>query len=1017
MDTEVAYYSIHVDSDPLLAEPPRPRRRSTQRLKPSPERPVHVPAEDPPAAAPAKEQRKKRSDPLLDSTFDRYRIVSPLGKGGYGRVYKAWDPQLERHVAIKVLSRRDRKAYQRFAREITTTARLNHPHIVGIHDSGACAGRPYLVMELVEGECAWELGQSDAAPGPREAARMMADVAHAIQHAHEHGVLHRDIKPANLLITPEGHAYVLDFGLARHTTHGRLTQTGAVLGTPLFMAPEQSRGSDKISERSDVYGLAATFYFMLTGRPPHIAESVDELLDCLLNAPEPPSAHVPGISPELDAIVLRGLETSPERRYPSARAFAEALEAFLEVSQTHEASIVRGTSLALSPLHLVAGLAAALVAGLVLGLLFAGDSEASRLTPVASTAAGVRAARTVLPGETARAAAAQRAGYDEVRTLFEQAQAEASPATRDLLRRELAELALRRNRPHDALTLLADAQTPEDLAWKAYAGIAARDPEAIRATLTALSEHPDPAARTYATALAASDRQLGGYAALLCLRRTPGWWPAELLLAESVLRTSASQARTILAPVLEAHPDHVAALVLDARCLVRLQRRREALGALESARALAAPNLEPRALLLEGALALSFGKDPLDVAADFARARASGLDDPRLHLWWGTALLLGGDSRAADSHLSKARALEAPQILAELTQVELDPRTFRSLDRALQLIPAFNPEPPDASTRAALERGLEELPERAREPLLRARVVAAAGASSQDLLEACAAARSAKPGDPRVALEVARLLVRRDVYAEAERALENLRGQGAAGVEAERLQAELLWRQGREVAALHALGDLATRSSGPASRWARALTAYLRGELSEARAEAKEALGLDSSDAPSQLLLALVDAARGDALLALASASQVFAAQGYSDSLLAAVVVSAGSCAGAQSDAGEHLAGLSPRLNRILRGGSGAFARVEASRVALGSPGAQALAGSWLAEALRSEPGRGQIHLLQGAQLLPRAGEAQVLAVWSRAREVDPELRLPAAYARQFAERFGNVTPLESIFQ
>jgi len=993
VDTEVAYYSIHVDGSE-----DQPAREPTRTL----ERQVKT--------------KKRKTDPLLGTAFDRYRIISPLGKGGYGRVYKAWDPQLERHVALKVLQRRDKKAYQRFAREITTTARLNHPHIVGIHDSGACAGRPYLVMELVDGKSAWELFQEEDAPGPQATVQMMIDVARALQHAHEHGVLHRDIKPANLLVTPDGHAYVLDFGLARHTTHGRLTQTGAVLGTPLFMAPEQSRGSQRISERSDIYGLAATLYFMLTGRPPHIADSVDELLDCLLHEPEPPSVHAPGIAPELDAIVLRGLQVKPERRYPHAAAFAQALESFvanrdeLATADPAPGGQPRWTLLG-------AGLAGAMLVGLLLGLALGGGEAPPARTPVTMTAAALTANAAPAPGESARIAAAQRASYDQVSALFEQAQATASPATRDRLLRERAQFALRRNRPSDALRLLGDATTTEDLAWKAYAALVARDKAAIRSSFTALTNSGDPRARHFARALGSKDRQLAGYASLVSLRLWPTWWPAELLLADATLRQDPAQAHAFLGELLERHPDHVQALILDARALVQLKRQREALKSLEIARALAMPNLDPHALLLEGALALSFGADPLDVAADFARARAAGLDDPRLHLWWGTALLLSGDTHAARSHLQKARPLKVRAVLNELSQVELEPAMFRALDRELRLLSSLKPREPGEELRHQLRAGLDELPEDAHGPLHEARLLAAGAAPRVELLAACTLAREAAPRDPRVALEAARLLVRRDIYDAAEDSLRAARELSAPRFEVARLEAELLWRSGREVAALRALKSLGGSNAGAASRWARALTAYLRDQPLEARREAKEALGLDSHDHASRLLLALVDAAHGDSLVALAAAARVRREQGYSDSLLAAVVASAGSHAVAGGDLGQNLAGLSPRLNTILRGSDGAFARVEASRIALASPDAQALAGSWLAEALRSEPSRGQIYLLQGARLLARGSADQVLDTWSRAREVDPELRLPASFARLYAQRFGDVSPLEQVFQ
>ena len=255
----------------------------------------------------------------------RYQILETVGKGGYGRVYKAWDPQLEREVAIKVLLRTDVNAYRRFAREIKVTARLRHPNIVAVYDSGAAHGLPYLVMDYVPGRSLWEMGKRLHELPPVEAARILCEVAQAIAHAHAQGILHRDIKPANVLVTPEGQAFVVDFGLARTEEMDRLTQTGAVLGTPLFMPLEQARARQQVDELCDVYALGATLYYALTGRPPHVAESLKELMAEMAGLPEAPSSLNPLVPAALDAVCLRALQPDRTRRTPSAAALADEL--------------------------------------------------------------------------------------------------------------------------------------------------------------------------------------------------------------------------------------------------------------------------------------------------------------------------------------------------------------------------------------------------------------------------------------------------------------------------------------------------------------------------------------------------------------------------------------------------------------------------------------------------------------------------------------------------------------------
>src|SRR5688572_2282677 len=209
----------------------------------------------------------------------RYELRESVGEGASALVYRAWDTKLGRIVAVKIL--RDVAALSeiarlRFLREGQATAGLLHPNVVSVYDVGEEGGRLYLVMEFVEGRTlAQDLARE---PGPlRERIVLLERAARGVAAAHEKGIVHRDLKPANILVTAAGEPKVGDFGLARLMDSSvELTRTGATLGTPLYMAPEQVEGKD-VTTRTDVYSLGAILYEVLTGRPPHTGDSVAEL--------------------------------------------------------------------------------------------------------------------------------------------------------------------------------------------------------------------------------------------------------------------------------------------------------------------------------------------------------------------------------------------------------------------------------------------------------------------------------------------------------------------------------------------------------------------------------------------------------------------------------------------------------------------------------------------------------------------------------------------------------------------
>jgi hypothetical protein len=283
---------------------------------------------------PAATQHEQVARPAPLPVIDGYEIGELLGRGGMGVVFLALHKKLKRPVALKIVvsgahAGADERA--RFRTESEAVARLNHPGIVQIYEVGDQAGCPYLALELVSGGSLAE--QLDGTPmPPRRAAELLLNLARAVQHAHEHGIVHRDLKPANVLLTETGVAKIADFGLAKllDVEQGQ-TQTGAVLGSPSYMAPEQAAGKVRaIGPATDVYALGAILYEMLTGRPPFVGESFLETLDQVRSHnPAPPQVLQPKVSGDLAVICMKCLEKNPAERYASAAALAHDLDLFL----------------------------------------------------------------------------------------------------------------------------------------------------------------------------------------------------------------------------------------------------------------------------------------------------------------------------------------------------------------------------------------------------------------------------------------------------------------------------------------------------------------------------------------------------------------------------------------------------------------------------------------------------------------------------------------------------------------
>ena len=280
--------------------------------------------------------------PTLPREFGDFTLMGELGRGGMGVVYRAQQKSLNRVVALKMI----REAHlastddgARFRAEAEAAARLHHPNIVTVYEVGTHEGQAYFCMEYVPGPT---LAQRIHAEGPlpnREAARIVAVIAQAVQHAHEQGVLHRDLKPSNILLSAESGTdstsglptpKVTDFGLAKQfDSVESLTRTGAVVGTPSYMSPEQAGSRKDLTPASDVYSLGAILYELLTGRPPfQTSHPLDTLLLVLEQDPIPPRDLNPSVDRDLELICLKCLQKPPELRYPSAGALAKDLEAY-----------------------------------------------------------------------------------------------------------------------------------------------------------------------------------------------------------------------------------------------------------------------------------------------------------------------------------------------------------------------------------------------------------------------------------------------------------------------------------------------------------------------------------------------------------------------------------------------------------------------------------------------------------------------------------------------------------------
>ncbi|MEU1982455.1 serine/threonine-protein kinase [Nocardia sp. NPDC019395] len=277
---------------------------------------------------------------LVEGTpFGRYRLLELLGAGAMGEVHRAYDTGTDRLVAVKVLAPEfaHNEVYRkRFQREAQMVARLSEPHIVPIHDFGEIDGRLFLDMRLVQAPNLAKLLVERDHLEPGEAVEVITQIAAALDAAHAEGLVHRDVKPSNILLTPDGFAYLIDFGIARSDEDTTLTTTGAVVGTFAYMAPERL-ADDESDGRSDVYSLACVLYECLVGAKPYRGESMQRQVAAHLNA-EPPRPSAEGLPSPFDAVIAKGMAKDPGRRYDTTGELAAAARSALLEPPTATAS-------------------------------------------------------------------------------------------------------------------------------------------------------------------------------------------------------------------------------------------------------------------------------------------------------------------------------------------------------------------------------------------------------------------------------------------------------------------------------------------------------------------------------------------------------------------------------------------------------------------------------------------------------------------------------------------------------
>jgi serine/threonine protein kinase len=319
--------------DEILIDKKWISRELAEQLIKSIQPPADVSVADPDQSIPL--ETSESHVPARKPRLPGYEVQDQIGAGAMGQVYRARDIKLDRLVAIKVLQSNratDKRSIERFQREARATAKLNHPNIIRGLEVGQIEGYHYFVMEFVEGETLLQKLRRDGPLDETQALQYLLDTSKALEHAHKHGIIHRDIKPSNLMVDRHGRIKLADLGLMRAVEDGgeALTLPGRVLGTPNYMSPEQATNSSKTDGRSDLFSLGASFYHLLTGRPPFAARRVVAILENVISAnPQDPRDLRDDLSDFTANTILKMIEKDPQKRHQSCGELAVALEAHM----------------------------------------------------------------------------------------------------------------------------------------------------------------------------------------------------------------------------------------------------------------------------------------------------------------------------------------------------------------------------------------------------------------------------------------------------------------------------------------------------------------------------------------------------------------------------------------------------------------------------------------------------------------------------------------------------------------
>jgi serine/threonine-protein kinase len=325
----------------------------------------------------------------------RYRLERRLGLGAMSEVWAARDLELDRPVAVKLLG--DATDPLRFEREAQTVAGLSHPNISRVFDFGKTDGRPFIVFEFLPGGSLEDRLQPGRPLPDAETARVAADVAAALAHAHEHGVLHRDVKPANILFDEDGNAKLADFGIARIGDASTLTEAGTMLGTAAYISPEQAR-TEAVTPATDVYAFGVVLYLLLTGRLPFEAERPLELAMLHVNEEPTPIAELrPDAPPALERVATWALAKAPDERPPDGRALVAALAQGAPTVAAEETLVLPRRRRRLDPRYVAAGVALALLALAGTAVAFLINPEPSKAPVTPSTQATTRRTQPQAP--------------------------------------------------------------------------------------------------------------------------------------------------------------------------------------------------------------------------------------------------------------------------------------------------------------------------------------------------------------------------------------------------------------------------------------------------------------------------------------------------------------------------------------------------------------------------------------------------------------------------------------------